>query len=410
MPSESIRLDGHIIDSLTLSKVLDMILREGGEYRITRFAMGATRFDPSHAEMTVSAADAATLELILHMVQQHGASRDSGQAQLQPAPAAGVLPDGFYATTNLDTLVRVEGNWLAVDQIEMDCAIVLDPIADGGGYRARCAAMHQVRHGDLIVVGDQGVRVTPLERRDPGDVFAFMGSEVSTERPKELVVAAIVQAMRDARKAGQKILFVGGPAILHTGAGGNLEAIIRSGWIDVLFAGNALATHDIERALYGTSLGVELATGAAMAHGHEHHLRAINTIRASGGIREAVEQGVLKTGVMHACVETGVDFVLAGSIRDDGPLPDVITDTVMAQDAMRARVRGVGVAVMVATTLHSIATGNLLPASVRTLCVDADPDTVIKLMDRGTHQAFGLVTDCEFFLKELAARLPGVTM
>ena len=175
-----------------------------------------------------------------------------------------------------------------------------------------------------------------------------------------------------------------------------------------MFAGNALATHDIERALYGTSLGVELATGAAMAHGHEHHLRAINTIRGCGGIREAVKQGVLTSGVMHALVTTGTDFVLAGSIRDDGPLPDVITDSVQAQDAMRAHVQGVGVALMVATTLHSVATGNLLPASVRTLCVDADADTVIKLMDRGTHQAFGLVTDCEFFLKELAARLPGV--
>jgi lysine-ketoglutarate reductase/saccharopine dehydrogenase-like protein (TIGR00300 family) len=410
LPSESIRLDGHIIDSLTLSKVLDLILREGGDYHITRFTMGATRSDPSHAEMIVSAPDAATLELILHTVQQHGAARASGEAQVQPAPADGVLPDGFYATTNLETMVRVEGAWLPVIHIEMDCAIVLERPegSEGDGWRARCTPMHQVKQGETVVVGDQGVRVTPLDRRDPGDIFAFMGSEVSTERPKELVVAAIVQAMQEARAAGQKVLFVGGPAILHTGAGRNLEAIIRAGWIDILFAGNALATHDIERALFGTSLGVELATGAAMAHGHEHHLRAINAIRACGGIRQAVEQGVVTSGVMHACVTTGVDFVLAGSIRDDGPLPDVITDTVRAQDAMRARIPGVGVALMVATTLHSIATGNLLPASVRTLCVDSDHDTVIKLMDRGTHQAFGLVTDCEFFLKELAARLPGV--
>jgi lysine-ketoglutarate reductase/saccharopine dehydrogenase-like protein (TIGR00300 family) len=408
MPSEAIRLDGHIIDSLTLSKVLDMILREGGDYRITRFVMGATRSDPSHAEMLISAPDLPTLELILHTVQQHGATRDSGQAQLMPAPAEGVLPEGFYATTNLETHVRLDGQWLPVENIEMDCGIVIETPEPGAPTRARCMPMHRVSLGTPVVVGDQGVRVTPVERRDPGDIFAFMGSEVSTERPKELVVAAIVQAMQEARQTGQRILFVGGPAILHTGAGRNLEAILRAGWIDTLFAGNALATHDIERALYGTSLGVELATGAAMAHGHEHHLRAINTIRACGGIRQAVEQGVLKSGVMHACVTTGIAFVLAGSIRDDGPLPDVITDTVRAQDAMREHVQGVGVALMVATTLHSIATGNLLPASVRTLCVDSDPDTVIKLMDRGTHQAFGLVTDCEFFLKELAARLPGV--
>jgi lysine-ketoglutarate reductase/saccharopine dehydrogenase-like protein (TIGR00300 family) len=408
MPSESIRLDGHIIDSLTLSKVLDLILREGGDYHITRFTMGATRADPSHAEMLVSAPDMPTLEMILHTVQQHGAARASGAVQLRSAPADGVLPDGFYATTNLETMVRLDGQWLPVENIEMDCGIVVDLNAPEASGRIRCAPMHQVKAGDAVVVGDQGVRVMPVDRRDPGDIFAFMGSEVSTERPKELVVAAIVQAMQEAHAAGQKVLFVGGPAILHTGAGRNLEAIIRAGWIDVLFGGNALATHDIERALYGTSLGMELATGAAMAHGHENHLRAINTIRGCGGIRRAVEQGILTSGVMHACVATGIDFVLAGSIRDDGPLPDVITDTVQAQDAMRAHVRGVGVALMVATTLHSIATGNLLPASVRTLCVDSDPDTVIKLMDRGTHQAFGLVTDCEFFLKELAARLPGV--
>lgn len=408
MPSEVVRLDGHIIDSLTLSKVLDIILREGGEYHIARFDMGATRTDPSHAEIEVTAPDLTLLERILHMLQQHGAARHTGEVTLQPAPKDGVLPEGFYATTNLATQIRIDGIWNSVLGIEMDCAIVVRP--EGEVPHAYCLPMHQVKQGDSVVVGDLGVRVTPMERRAPGDVFSFMGSEVSTERPKELIVAGIVQAMQEARKAGQKILFVGGPAILHTGAGRNLEAIIRAHWIDVLFAGNALATHDIEKSIYGTSLGVELATGISMAHGHEHHLRAINRMRACGSLRNAVEQGVLTSGVMHACITSGVDYVLAGSIRDDGPLPDVITDAVQAQDAMRVHVKGVGVAIMVATTLHSVATGNMLPAAVRTLCVDSDADTVIKLMDRGTHQAFGLVTDCEFFLKELAARLPGVTL
>jgi lysine-ketoglutarate reductase/saccharopine dehydrogenase-like protein (TIGR00300 family) len=407
MPSETIRLDGHIIDSLTLSKVLDIILRDGGQYRIRRFDVGATRADQSHAEIAVSAPDPDTLERILHLVGQHGATRATGEARTEPAPADGVFPEGFYATTNLETAVRHNGRWLPVETIEMDCGIVIAEPAEGRPEAsARCVPLHRVKRGEAVVVGDEGVRVTPLERPDPTGAFGFMGSEVSTERPKERVVAAIAQAMQEARAAGQKILFVGGPAILHTGAGPHLEAILVAGWIDVLFAGNALATHDIERALYGTSLGVELATGAPI--GHEHHLRAINAVRAVGGIREAVKKNILKSGVMHACVTTGTEFVLAGSIRDDGPLPEVITDSVMAQDAMRAQVRGVGVALMVATTLHSIATGNLLPASVRTICVDSDADTVIKLMDRGTHQAFGLVTDCEFFLKELAARLPGV--
>lgn len=406
MPSEIVHLDGHIIDSLTLSKVLDIILKEGGEYRVLRFQMGATRSDPSHAEIEITAPDNETLERILHATGQHGTERTAREAKLVPAPKNGVLPEGFYATTNLETQVRVGNEWLPVQNIEMDCAIVVEKT--NNRPIARCTPMHHVLEGDLVVVGDTGVRVTPVERRDPDDVFSFMGSDVSTERPKERVVAAIVHAMKEARAEGKKILFVGGPAIIHTGAGPYLEAIIRAGWIDVLFAGNALAAHDIEGALFGTSLGVEIATGSAMPHGHENHLRAINAIRAYGSIRNAVEAGFLRSGIMHACVVTNTPYVLAGSIRDDGPLPDVITDVVKAQDQMRLHVRGVGVALMVATTLHSVATGNLLPAAVRTLCVDSDPDTVIKLMDRGTHQAFGLVTDCEFFLKELASQLPNV--
>ena len=407
MVSETVHLEGHIIDSLTLTKVLDIILRDGGQYTIAKFHVGATRSDASRAEITVSAPEADTLERILHIIGQHGATRRGGEAKTQPAPADGVFPDGFYATTNLETSVRIAGQWRTVTNIEMDCGVIIEK--QGEEVTAHCVPMHQIKAGQTLVIGDEGVRVRPLDRPDTSDAFAFMGSEVSTERPKELMIAAIARAMQDAHAKGEKILFVGGPAILHTGASPALAAIIRAGWIDVLFAGNALATHDIERALYGTSLGVELATGQSTAHGHEHHLRAINTIRGVGGIRQAVESGLLTSGIMYTCVTTGTDYVLAGSIRDDGPLPDVITDSVQAQDAMRERVRGVGVALMVATTLHSVATGNLLPAAVRTLCVDSDADTVIKLMDRGTHQAFGLVTDCEFFMKELASRLPGVT-
>lgn len=405
MIAETVHLDGHIVDSLTLSKVLDLILSHGGSYQITEFRIGSTRTDPSHAEIVVQADDQVLLDSILHQIGQHGATRPVGEIESQPAPSDGVFPAGFYSTTNLETSVRWQGRWVPVDRTEMDCGIRL---LEGDPLRAACVPVHRVKQGDLIVVGDKGVKVTPLPRRDPGSIFSFMGSDVSTERPKELVVAAVAKGMREARRTGQKVLLVGGPAIVHTGAGRHLEAIIKEGWIDVLFAGNALATHDIERALFGTSLGVELATGVAAAHGHEHHLRAINTMRAIGSISRAVEAGVLKSGVMHACVTNGVDTVLAGSIRDDGPLPDVITDAVVAQDAMRARVAGVGIAIMVATTLHSVATGNLLPASVHTICVDSDADTVIKLMDRGSHQAYGLVTDCEFFLKELAAQLAGL--
>ncbi len=403
MPSESVKLHGHIVDSLTLSKVLDTILLLGGEYEITRFDIGATPKDMSEAEIRVISDSFEGLEHILHEIGQHGANRPLSEVTLEAAPMDGVFPDHFYSTTNLESWVRLENHWVLVENIEMDCGILVE--GSGESLQARCVPIHRVKAGDRLVVGDQGVRVEPLARRDPGSAFSFMGSATSSERPKELVVTMMAESIKTAKAAGKKVLFVGGPAIIHTGAGKYLEQLIFDGWIDVLFAGNALATHDIESALLGTSLGIQLLTGAPIAHGHEHHLRAINAIRRAGSIASAVESGLLTRGIMHACIKTNTRFVLAGSIRDDGPLPDVITDAVQAQDAMRSCIPGIGVAMLVATTLHSVATGNMLPAAVQTICVDSDADTVIKLMDRGTHQAYGLVTDCEFFLKELAAKL-----
>lgn len=404
MISETVVLRGHIIDSHVLSRVLDTILLRGAAYEVLVFEMGRTKEEPSYAEIKITATSEEHLEQVLHEVGQLGAVRSRPEpAKLEPAPADGVFPEGFYSTTNLDTWVRVDNIWLPVDDLEMDCGIVVSWSQDAP--RARCVPICHVKRGDPVVVGDTGVRVEPLPRVEPSSAFHFMGSDVSSERRKEIVVAAVARAMKETRQQGKQILFVGGPAIIHTGAGQYLEALINAGWVDVLFAGNALATHDVEQALYGTSLGVNLKTGLATAHGHEHHLRAINTIRAHGGLANAVQKDVLTSGVMHACIRRNVPFVLAGSIRDDGPLPEVITDVMEAQDTMRRHVRNVGLAVLVATTLHAIATGNLLRASVTTICVDNDPDTVIKLMDRGTHQAYGLVTDCEFFLKELAAQL-----
>ena len=401
MTSETVHLDGHIIDSQTLSKVLDLILLHGGDYEITHFRIGTTREEASHAEIIVRAPDARALQHILQEIGQHGATSPAHEAEWVIAAADGVFPPEFYSTTNLPTFFRAGRRWLPVDNIEMDCGVVLE--GSGDGARALCTPVHRVRTGDRVLVGDLAVKVEPAPRTDPAHVFGFMSSEVSAERPKELTVAAVARGMADMRARGLKILFVGGPAIIHTGAGVYLERLIAAGWVDVLFAGNALATHDIESALLGTSLGVQLTTGVPTAGGHNHHLRAINSIRAAGGIRQAVEQGLLTRGVMHACVTHGVDYVLAGSIRDDGPLPDVITDVVRAQDAMRSRIPTVGLAIMVATTLHSVATGNLLPSSVQIICVDNNMETITKLMDRGTRQAFGLVTDCQFFLKELAA-------
>jgi lysine-ketoglutarate reductase/saccharopine dehydrogenase-like protein (TIGR00300 family) len=290
-----------------------------------------------------------------------------------------------------------------VDHPEMDCGIAFDP-ASG---RATTHPMHRVRRGELIVVGHAGVKVAPIDRSPERNVFEFMASSVSSEKPKAVVIREMAQHIKAARAAGHRVLVVAGPAVIHTGSGTHLERLIQEGCVQVLFAGNALAAHDIEQALFGTSLGMSLEAGLPVKEGHEHHLRAINAIRRVGGIRQAVERGVLTRGIMHACVTHGVDYVLAGSIRDDGPLPDVITDSVQAQDAMRERIRGVTVAIMIATTLHSIATGNILPAAVKLICVDINPAVVTKLADRGSFQAMGLVTDVEPFLRTLTEYLAG---
>ena len=404
MPSETIHLEGHVIDSLTLSKVLDILSSyEGVRYEVRHAKIGHTREEISKFDILVEAETEELLERVLEEVQQHGAFFSHADAHLEPAPKDGVFPEDFYSTTNLETFVRVHHRWIPVENIEMDCGVRV--WHEEGRWRAATVPMARVKQGDLIVVGHEGIRVTPPERRDPTSVFAFMGSDVSSEKPKERAVRGVADEVRKAKAHGEKVLFVGGPAIIHTGAGPYLEQLIRNGWIDVLFAGNALAAHDIESAMYGTSLGVSLDLGAPVTHGQQHHIRAINRIRLLGGIRQAVEQGVLTRGVMYTCVKHNVPFVLAGSIRDDGPLPEVITDVLEAQDAMRAHIPGVGVAIMVATTLHSVATGNMLPASVRVFCVDNDADTVIKLTDRGTHQTFPIVTDCHFFMKELALHL-----
>jgi lysine-ketoglutarate reductase/saccharopine dehydrogenase-like protein (TIGR00300 family) len=310
----------------------------------------------------------------------------------------GAFPEGFYSTTNLQTHIRVSGHWIEVGELEMDCGVVVDLEKK----TARCRPMHQVRKGEQLVVGRRGVKVTPLERRptDP-DSFQFMTSAVSSEKPKGVTVRDIASYLRRTKAEGKKILLVGGPAIVHTGAVAHICKLIQAGYIHVLFAGNALATHDIEQSLFHTSLGVHQDRGAPVEEGHEHHLRAINRIRRCGGIKNAVEKGVLTSGIMYECVRRDVPFLLAGSIRDDGPLPEVVTDSLQAIDAMRALRKDVGFCLMIATTLHSVATGNILPASVPVACVDINPATVTKLADRGTAQSVGIVTDVEPFLRAL---------
>ena len=404
--TETVTLTGHLMDTGILARVLDDVLEYGGDYRIENLDVGRQHEDESRALVEIRAGDAELLDRIVMRVQVHGANPvDPGTASTRPAPSDGVFPEDFYSTTNLDTFVRLEREWLAVDRAEMDCGLIVEQ-RDGRPF-IRNVPVSDVRAGDAVICGAHGVRVEmppSVARGDEGD-FGFMSSAVSSEKPQALLVRQIAERMREVKADGKRILWVGGPAVVHTGASPAMVRLVRAGFVDVLFAGNALATHDIEASLFGTSLGVDLAKGSGVPHGHEHHIRAINTIRAAGSIAAAVESGVLTGGVMHAMVEAGKPFVLVGSVRDDGPLPDVYTDVIEGQRAMRAELPNVGFAIMVATMLHSIATGNLLPASIPLVSVDINPATVTKLADRGSAQAMGIITDIGLVLEQLAREL-----
>lgn len=401
--TEDVEVTGHIIDSLILPKVLDLITENGGRFRIKRMNVGHGRSDPSFALVEVQADTSERLSSILAEINDHGAvPTHTTDARLVSADVTGAFPEGFYSTTNQRTEIRIAGHWIEVQDQEMDCGICYDAAAN----HARCIAMTDVQLRQQIVVGHSGVRVIPFQRETSrSDSFEFMSSGVSTEKPKGVAIRQIAQEMFRTHREGKKNLIVGGPAIVHTGSDGHLCELIRRGYVHRLFAGNALATHDIEQALFGTSLGVHLDRGDSVEHGHEHHLRAINRIRRLGGIRPAIEQGVLTSGIMYECIQNNVPYLLAGSIRDDGPLPDVITDVLVAQQRMREQVRDVSFCLMIATMLHSVAVGNLLPAWVKVVCVDINPSTVIKLSDRGSFQTVGLVTDVEPFLRVLVQEI-----
>lgn len=400
MARSVVELAGHIIDSLILPKVLDIITNLGAEFEILDIKIGQRRADRSYARVQIDAPTPALLDRLLAKLKEHGAipaNEELESAELEFAPSDGVFPDRFYSTTNLMTWVRVDGRWIEVEFSEMDCGIRVDLQA----LRAQCVPIHRVKKNDLVVVGHRGLKIQPMERQIPRAGFEFMSSAVSTEQPKGILIREIAESMKQIRRDNGRILVVAGPGLVHTGAARDLVRLIEADYVQVLFAGNGLAVHDIESALYGTSLGVYLDKKIRASEGHEHHLWAINAVRRAGSIRDAVESGLIQSGIFYSCIKKSIDFVLAGSIRDDGPLPDVITDTLQAQELMRQKVRGVSLALMMATTLHAIATGNLLPATVKTVCVDINPAVVTKLTDRGTFQAMGLVTDVEPFLRAL---------
>jgi lysine-ketoglutarate reductase/saccharopine dehydrogenase-like protein (TIGR00300 family) len=392
-------LSGHIIDSMMLPQVMDLVMDLGGNFTIEELKVGQHKTDPSICRMEIVASSAAQLDSIVRRARALGATAESEEpAQLERIAIEGVFPEGFYSTSNLPTEVLIGDRWVVVENIEMDCAIAVDTKSG----RAWTIVFQGAEPGMEVVVGYRGVRVTPLERSRQTEIFSFMGSEVSAEKPKKVLIGGIAHEMHLIRESGGRIVVVAGPAVVHTGAGRYLSRLIELGFVQVLFAGNALAVHDVESALFGTALGINIESGVAIEHGHEHHMRAINRVRAAGGLRQMVQSGQLTSGVMKSAIDHGVDIVLAGSVRDDGPLPDVITDMIEAQRRMRASLAGVRMALMLSTMLHSIATGNMLPAGVRTVCVDINPAVVTKLADRGSWQSIGLVTDVESFLRELA--------
>jgi lysine-ketoglutarate reductase/saccharopine dehydrogenase-like protein (TIGR00300 family) len=398
--SEVVEAEGHLIDSQILNVVFDTVVRRNASFDVLKFKIGRSNDETSTISMRISAASEQTLGEVLEELVALGCRlSDQHDAVLREADRDGCVPDDFYSTTNHRTLVRHKGKWLEVQRQRMDAVIV---IARG---KAACRKLRDVRSGDAVVCGVAGVRVMPefVERDRLG--FAFMTNEISSERRVEVGVARIAAMMRDVRDAGGRIAAVAGPVIVHTGGSPYFQELVREGYVDVLLAGNALAVHDVEQALFGTSLGVDLDTGRAIEGGHRHHMRAINTICRAGGLREAVETGVLTSGVMYECIRHGVDYVLAGSIRDDGPLPDTIMDLRAAQDRYAAALEDVKLVLSLSTMLHGIGVGNMLPSWVKMVSVDINPAVVTKLADRGSSQTLGVVTDVGLFLHRLAQKL-----
>lgn len=402
--SETVEVTGHLMDSGILSRILDDIRDYGGDYVIDQFDVGHEATDPSSARITVEAENEESLQRLLMRLQTRGVNQiDPGEAVLGVAERDGVLPDGFYSTTNLETRVHLDGTWYDVENPEMDCGLRVIEAAEG--RRVRTVPMSDVLTGMSIVIGAAGIQVSVPDPEAGADTYSQLIGETPYDRPQAVLVRQVADEMRRTRAEGRDLLWVAGPGVVHTGAVPALVALIGAGFVDTLFAGNALATHDIESSLYGTSLGVDLSITQGVEHGHEHHVRALNTVRKAGSIAQAVADGVVTSGIMHALVTHDRHYVLVGSVRDDGPLPDVHTDVIEGQRAMRAAIADVGYCLMMATQLHSVATGNILPATVPLVCVDINPSTVTKLADRGTNRGRGIVTDVGLFLEQLALEL-----
>jgi arginine dihydrolase len=409
--SEVVEAEGHLIDSQLLNVMFDTVVRNDAAFEVLEFRIGRTNEEPSFVAMRITAKSEPALHEVLEELVTLGCRLARAEdAHLVAADRDACAPEDFYSTTNHRTFVRREGQWLPVDGQRMDATIVITsggppPLAANTPARAICRKLRDIRKGDLVVVGVGGIKIVPEFRERDRLGFAFMTNEISSERRVEVGVSRIAAMMKEVKHAGDRIAVVAGPVVVHTGGSTYFRELIRRGFVDVLLAGNALAVHDAEQALYGTSLGVDLETGRAIEGGHRHHMRAINAICRAGGLRRAVDTGVLTSGVMYDCIRHGVDYVLAGSVRDDGPLPDTVVNLVEAQDRYAAALERVGLVLVLSTMLHGIGVGNMLPAWVRLVCVDINPAVVTKLADRGSSQTVGIVTDVGLFLRQLASAL-----
>jgi lysine-ketoglutarate reductase/saccharopine dehydrogenase-like protein (TIGR00300 family) len=405
--SRVVELEGHIIDSGMMQAAFGIIMDMGGSFDVEEFDIGRQKTETSYARLTVTADSPEALQSIVHELHQNGANpADPQDVDLEPAPRDQVVPVGFYSTTNHPTDVRVDGEWVGVEDIEMDCAVIVERDGDDGPARAYTKVLNAIEKGDLVVTGEAGIRVRPPERpRGREGAFGFMQGGVSAERPSESTIGQIADAITETRAEGGEVLAVCGPALIHSGARSDLARLVREGHVTMLSAGNGFAVHDLEHDLYGTSLGMDTESLDHPRKGHKHHIYTISEIIRAGGIPEAVEQGVIESGVMYECVVNDRPYVLAGSIRDDGPLPDTITDAVEAQNAIREQAHEADLVLMLSTLLHSVAVGNCLSSTQRVVCVDINPATVTQLLDRGSAQAVGMVTDIGTFVPILAEKL-----
>jgi lysine-ketoglutarate reductase/saccharopine dehydrogenase-like protein (TIGR00300 family) len=389
--------EGHLIDSGILTRVLNAVVDAGAEYRVVSFSMGRTRADSSVFEIEVETAGEPAMEpLAARLVNLGCFETAASDAKLSPAPADSCVPDDFYATTNRRTQVFLKGAWRDVADMRMDGVIVAE------GTALSCRLIRNVKAGQQVVCTERSVRIFPLFREQEGEEFGFMASDVSSERSVSVAVRSVARELARQKASGGKVIVVAGPVVVHTGGGPALAGLIRDGYVGCLLAGNALAVHDIESALFGTSLGIDLETGAPVFEGHRNHIRAINAVFGAGSIQAAVGSGKITRGIMFEAVKAGIPYVLAGSLRDDGPLPETEMDMIKAQAAYGAAAKGATMAIMLSTMLHSIATGNMIPAWVKTICVDINPAVVTKLSDRGSGQSIGIVTDVGLFLRSLA--------